>query len=159
MDLTETIHMLRWVSNIDARVMFSEPAVEMWQHALEPVTAAEAKQAVLDHYRTNDQFPATHAGIRKRALNLRDTIKAQHRAIEATPASTTIKHPNSWRARNPEKWDALFEQGRIDGNEERMRNAAKLNGIPSTHEDGELHQFNYNPDDYRAPTEYDPYAA
>lgn len=144
MDLNETAHMLRWLSNIDARVMFSEPAVEMWQHALAPVTAAEAKQAVLDHYRTNDQFPATHAGIRKRALNLRDTINAQHRAIDATPASTTIKHPNSWRARNPEKWDAMFEQGRRDANAERGINGARYGVKATTPEarEGNLTQFN-----------------
>lgn len=148
MDLTETIHMLRWLSNIDARVMFNEPAVEMWQHALDPVTAAEAKQAVLDHYRQSDQFPATHAGIRKRALNLRDTIQAQHRAIEATPARPVVTNPRSLRSRDPERWDRLFEEGRKQGNEERLRNAAKLNGTPSPHDDGELHQFNYQPEDW-----------
>jgi len=119
MDLQETILMLRWLSNVDARVIFTEPAAEMWAHALAPIEASEAKQAILDHYRTNDQFPATHAGIRKRALAVRDTREAQQRAIEPPKA---YKNPLSWRARNPEEWDRLFEEGRQQGNAERARN-------------------------------------
>lgn len=118
MNLEETIHMLRWLSNIDARVIFTEPAAEMWAHALAPFEASEAKQAVLDHYRTNDQFPATHAGIRKRALAVRDTREAQQRAINPPKA---YKNPMSWRARNPAEWDRLFEEGRRQGNAERAR--------------------------------------
>lgn len=144
MDLNETIHFLRWVSSVDARVMFNEPAVEMWQHALAPVAAAEAKQAVLDHYRQSDQFPATHAGIRKRALNVRDMQQAQHRALEATPASTTIKNPNSWRARNPQEWNRLFEQGRREANAERAINGARYGVKANSPEarEGNLTQFN-----------------
>lgn len=144
MDLTETVHMLRWLSSIDPRVVFNEASAEMWQHSLEPVTAAEAKQAVLDHYRQNDQFPATYAGIRKRALNIRDMQAAQHRALEATPSGTTVYNPRAMRSRNPELWDQLFEEGRRQGNETRAINGAQY-GVKATSpeaQNGELTQFN-----------------
>jgi hypothetical protein len=32
-----------------------------------------------------------------------------------------VKHPLSWRKRNPELWDQLFEEGRRQGNEERRK--------------------------------------
>ena len=118
MNVVETAHMLRWLSNIDARVIYTEEAVEMWAHALAPFEASEAKQAILDHYRQNEQFAATHAGIRKRALAVRATREAQQRAIE--PASRTYSEADYRRKiRETPAFMAAFEQGRREGNADR----------------------------------------
>lgn len=106
----EVIKMITWLNSIDGRVMLNEPSVEMWAHAMAPFEASEAKQAILDHYRNNEQFAATHAGIRKRALAVRDVRAAQQSAI-AGPSKAPA-HPLGWRARNPELWDRLFEEGK-----------------------------------------------
>ena len=121
MNLTETNAFLTWLSQHDGRVSNGVAAVEVWQASLATATAAEAKQAILDHYRANEAVPASPAGIRKRTLTIRTTTEAQHRAIEATP---TIKHPNSWRSRNPELWDQLMEQGKHE-----RRNELQARGL------------------------------
>lgn len=142
MDLNETVLMLRYVNNFDARVQFNEPSVEMWQKILAPVTPGEARQAIEEHYMTNGEIAATAAGIRKRALNIRERIVAKQSALTATPSTTEIKNPNSYRVRNPEIWERLFEEGRRQANEERARNGAKFGvGLGTTDHDGELHDF------------------
>ncbi|QIG57732.1 DNA helicase [Arthrobacter phage Shoya] len=111
MNLTETNAFLAWVTQHDGRVSNAPSAVEIWQASLNNATPAEAKQAILEHYRGNEDTPASPAGIRKRTLTIRTTAEAQTRAITAT---APVKHPNSWRSRNPEEWDRLTEQGKQD---------------------------------------------
>ncbi|UYM26625.1 hypothetical protein SEA_BAUER_76 [Arthrobacter phage Bauer] len=110
MNLEETNYFLGWLSQHDPRVQNGYAAVEVWQASLATATAAEAKQAILEHYRANEAVPASPAGIRKRTQTIRATVEAQTRAIEAAPGQ--VKHPNSWRSRNPELWDHLMEQGK-----------------------------------------------
>lgn len=116
MNLEETNYFLGWLSQHDGRIANGVAAVEVWQASLMTATPAEAKQAVLDHYRGNDSVPASPAGIRKRTLTIRTTAEAQTRALTAAPGP--VKHPNSWRSRNPEEWDRLYEQGRQDRQDE-----------------------------------------
>lgn len=111
MNLMETNAFLTWLTQHDGRIANSVAAVEIWQASLNNATPAEAKQAILDHYRGNEAVPATPGGIRKRTQTLRTTTEAQGRAITAT---APVKHPNSWRARNPAEWDRLMEVGRIE---------------------------------------------
>jgi hypothetical protein len=119
MQVQEVISMLRWVNETDPRVMFNDAAVEVWLYALRPTDAAVAKQAILEHYKANEGIAASPAAISKRARNIAASREAGQRAIES-PAQT-VKHPLSWRARNPDEWDRLFEEGRRQGNEERRR--------------------------------------
>lgn len=118
MDAVNAAKMLRWLSNIDARVAYSEEAVEMWAHTLAPFDASEVKQAILDHYRTNESVAATFAGIRKRALAVRDTRLAQQRAIEP-PVREKTEADYRHKIRETPEFRALFEQGRREGNAER----------------------------------------
>lgn len=118
MNLTETNAFLTWLSQHDGRVSNGVAAVEIWQASLATATPAEAKQAVLDHYRGNEAVAATPGGIRKRAQTLRTTAEAQTRAVTAGPP---VKNPSSWRARNPAEWDRLFAQGREQRREELAR--------------------------------------
>ena len=132
MQIQETITFLRWLCEHEYRIQYSDAAVEVWHYSLRNVDAAVAKQAVLEHYKANEAVVATPGGIAKRASNIKASREAGQRAIEATPAP--VKHPLSWRARNPELWDHLFEEGRRQGNEERRLATERRNGNPGRDE-------------------------
>ena len=119
MDYKQTIAMLTWINQVDPRVMLNEASVDVWAYSLRSVEPAVAKQAVLEHYKAHDGIAASPGAISKRATNIRASREAGQRAIDAAPAP--VKHPLSWRARNPELWDQLFEEGRRRANEERRR--------------------------------------
>jgi hypothetical protein len=119
MQLDETVAFITWINQHDPRVQVTKGARDIWAHSLAPVTYDEARQAVLEHYRANDSETPNPGTIRKRALAIRGSREAGQRAIDG-PAEP-VKHPLSWRKRNPELWDQLFEQGRREGNEERRR--------------------------------------
>jgi hypothetical protein len=126
MQVQEVISMLRWVNETDPRVMFTDAAVEVWHYALRTVDPAVAKQAILEHYKQHESIAATPGAISKRAGYIKSSREAGQRAIEA-PAQP-VKHPLSWRARNPELWDQLFEEGRRQGNEERRLATERRDG-------------------------------
>jgi len=126
MQVQEVISMLRWVNETDPRVMFTDAAVEVWHYALRTVDPAVAKQAILEHYKQHESIAATPGAISKRSGYIKSSREAGQRAIEA-PAQP-VKHPLSWRARNPELWDQLFEEGRRRGNEERRQATERRQG-------------------------------
>ena len=109
MDHKQTIAMLTWINQVDPRVMLNEANVEVWAYAMSATPADVAKQAVLEHYKANEGIAASPGAISKRALNIRNSREAKTSALEALPP---VKHPSSWRSRNPEEWDRLFELGR-----------------------------------------------
>lgn len=118
MDHKQTIAMLTWVNQVDPRVMLNEASVDVWAYAMQNVPADVAKQAVLEHYKANESIAASPGAISKRSLNIRTSRQAKESAKSITETKPP-KHPSSWRAMNPEKWDALFEAGRREGNEAR----------------------------------------
>jgi len=117
MQVQEVISMLRWINEGDPRVQFNDSAVEQWHYALRTVDPAVAKQAVLEHVKQHENIQVTPAAISKRAGYIQSSREAGQRAIE--PPRNQVKHPMSWRARNPDEWDRLFEAGRQQANEER----------------------------------------
>jgi hypothetical protein len=134
MQLDETVALITWINQHDPRVQVTKGARDIWAHSLAPVTYSEAQQAVLEHYRANDQDLPNPGTIRKRALAIRASREAGQRAI-AGPAQP-VKHPLSWRKRNPEEWDRLFEQGRREGNEERRLATEARKGDAEENHDG-----------------------
>lgn len=118
MDHKQTIAMLTWINQTDPRVMLNDANAELWAYSMTPIDPNEAKQAILEHYKANEQFPATPAAIRKRALNIRSSRAAGQSAVTAKPSAPG--HPLGWRKRNPELWDQLFNQGRAEGNAARQ---------------------------------------
>ncbi len=109
MDHKQTIAMLTWINQVDPRVMLNEASAETWAYALRNIPGDVAKQAVLEHYKANESIAASPGAISKRSANIKNSREAKTSAITAGPI---VKHPNSWRSRNPEEWDRLFEQGR-----------------------------------------------
>ena len=110
MDHKQTIAMLTWINQVDPRVMLNEASAETWAYAMSNIAPDIAKQAVLEHYKAHEQFAASPGAISKRAANIKTSREAKQKALEPTPAP--FKNPMSWRARNPEEWDRLMEQGR-----------------------------------------------
>jgi hypothetical protein len=109
MDHKQTIAMLTWINQVDPRVMLNEANVEVWAYAMSATPPDVAKQAVLEHYKANEGIAASPGAISKRAGYIRNSREAKTSALEALPP---VKHPSSWRSRNPEEWDRLFEEGR-----------------------------------------------
>lgn len=110
MDHKQTIAMLTWINQVDPRVMLNEANVDVWAYAMANIPPDVAKQAVLEHYKANDSIAASPGAISKRATNIKNSQEAKAKALQ--PPEPAYRHPNSWRARNPEEWDRLFEQGR-----------------------------------------------
>jgi len=112
MDHKQTIAMLTWINQVDPRVMLNEANVEVWAYAMSAIPSDIAKQAVLEHYKAHENIAASPGAISKRAANIRTSREAKQKALE--PPQKPFKHPMSWRARNPEEWDRLMEQGRLE---------------------------------------------
>jgi hypothetical protein len=112
MDHKQTIAMLTWINQVDPRVMLNEASAETWAYAMANIPPDVAKQAVLEHYKAHEQYAATPGAISKRAANIKTSREAKQAALE--PPAAPFKHPMSWRARNPEEWDRLMEQGRME---------------------------------------------
>lgn len=110
MDHKQTIAMLTWINQVDPRVMLNEASAETWAYAMSNIPTDVAKQAVLEHYKAHEQFAASPGAISKRAGNIKTSREAKQKALE--PPLPPYKDPNSWRARNPEEWDRLKEEGR-----------------------------------------------
>jgi hypothetical protein len=111
MDHKQTIAMLTWINQVDPRVMLNEASAETWAYAMQTTPADVAKQAVLEHYKAHESIAASPGAISKRAANIKTSREAKQKALE--PPLPPCKDPNSWRARNPEEWDRLMEEGRL----------------------------------------------
>ena len=120
MDMVQTSGLLVWINQFDPFVQTNDATVDIWSYSMAPISYEEAEEAVTQHYRANPGVKAEPGAILKRALQIRTSREAGQRAIE--PPRNRVKHPLSWRARNPEEWDRLFEAGRREGNA--MRAAA-----------------------------------
>lgn len=119
MDLMETTRLIIWVNQFDPFVQANDAAADIWQHSMGPLTYTEAEEAVVQHYRANPGQQAQPGAILKRALNNRASKDAGTRAIEVPKTRRELeasdgKTQRSWRARNPEEWDRLKEQGRLE---------------------------------------------
>lgn len=112
MNLEETVTLIAWVNQHDARVQVNGPSRDIWAHAMQPYTPEEARQAILDHYRINDDQAVTPGMVRKRAEIVRSSRAGQQSAL--TAATAVVKDPMTFRQRNPELWDRLMREGAAD---------------------------------------------
>jgi hypothetical protein len=127
---------LRWLCEHEYRVQYSDAAVEVWHYSLRTVEPAVAKQAVLEHYKTNEAVVATPGGIAKRAANIKNSREAGQRAIDATPRPVKTEADYRRKIRETPEFMALFEEGQRQGNEERRWTTERRNGPQEeTHND------------------------
>lgn len=111
MNAEETVLLLTWVNQHDPRVQLNAASRDIWAYSLSPFTAAEAKQAILDHYRLNDSIPVTPGAIRKRSDDHRAVTEGREEAMRKLPASAWAHPAASFRKDDPERWDRLVKQG------------------------------------------------
>lgn len=140
MNLMETTKLIIWVNQFDPFVQANDAAADIWLHSMSPLRYEEAEEAIVQHYRQNPGVKAEPGAILKRALQIRGSRDAGHSAVEAPKRreleASDGKIKLSWRQRNPEEWDRLFEEGRRSGNEERRRATEARNGAQEeTHTD------------------------
>lgn len=107
----ETVLLLTWVNQHDPRVQLNAASRDIWAYSLAPFTAAEAKQAILDHYRLNDSIPVSPGAIRKRADDHRAVTEGRDSAQKKLPRSAWDSPAASFRKSDPERWDQLLKKG------------------------------------------------
>ena len=135
MDQRETIAMLTWINQVDARVHLNQAAAETWAYALRAVDSAVAKQAVLEHYKAHENIAATPGAISKRAGHIKTAREAGQRAIDATPRRPKTEADYRRKIRETPEFMALFEQGRREGNEMRAAATRAREGNQEQHDD------------------------
>lgn len=122
MNKTEALALVTWVSQSDGRVTVADATVQIWENALQTATVAEARSAIMDHYRMNET-QATPYGIRRRVEDHRAHADAQQsahqHAIEAAAPVRTMAFSDYVRHVDRPEYAALFEAGRRDGNAHR----------------------------------------
>lgn len=118
MNQNEARAFLTWVNQHDPRVEPSPVNAEVWAHALGPYDGEQVKAAALEFYRTaGDQKispGAVRALVQSRATSAagkRSAAESQRKVLDSPPRAV---NPRSWRARNPELWDQLYEKGKHD---------------------------------------------
>lgn len=121
----ETAVLVVQINQFDPFVQSNDAAAKIWHGSMYQLTFAEAEDAVVQHYRANPGQQAQPGAILKRALNSRATTDASYRAVEAPKNRRELEASDgqikrSWRSRNPEEWDRLFEQGRQQRRDELM---------------------------------------
>lgn len=120
MDMKETAAMIVLINQHDPRVQSNEASDLIWANAMAPFTKAEAWQAVLEHYKASEQYPATPAAIKKRASSIASRREAEQRAIDAGPPQPAKSFADYERRVSSPEFRALFERGRCEGNADRV---------------------------------------
>ncbi|MFF0942711.1 hypothetical protein ACFYE2_00580 [Kocuria sp. CPCC 205300] len=122
MNVTEARAFLTWANQHDPRVEPSPVNAEIWAHALGPYYPEQVKQAALEFFRTAGDKKINPADTRRFIQSMRTSEEARQSALE--PPAKVINSPGAYRARNPELWDELREQGRREHLEQLKRAGA-----------------------------------
>ena len=109
MNVNEARAFLTWANQHDPRVEPSPVNAEIWAHALGPYYPEQVKEATLRFF-TQSTDKVTPAAVRTLVQSILTSEDAKRRALE--PTAREVRDPRSYRARNPELWDQLFQQGK-----------------------------------------------
>lgn len=142
----EAATVLTYINQADPLVPLNDTTSDVWWEAIKRFEFDQAIWCIKDYYaNTKPDWsgkiqPLAPAVLRSRISDAQERATAKRRALEP-PAKHTS--PGSFRARNPEQWDALVIKGR-----DARRVDLQRNGI-------ELTQFqidNDKPSNYQLPT-------
>ena len=120
----DVVTLVQNLAAMDGRVVITDMALSVWADNLEGKASVDVQTAVRNWLREERQGPPTPAGIRKLSLGAEEARVAKSRAI--SPPGREVKNPMSFRARNPQEWDRLYELGKREGEQMRARNADRL---------------------------------
>lgn len=122
--MRQTIALLTFVNQVDARVSLNESNAQVWAFSLDQVDVAVAKQAVMEFYKSEPILAASPAAIRKRAVAIQSARSATERAAIAGP--DVWGDPAKFRSLDPKRWDELVKQGSEDRQRELGMTGAPL---------------------------------
>ncbi|TLK56291.1 hypothetical protein [Glutamicibacter sp. V16R2B1] len=124
MNQQQTIAIITYANQIDPLIPLNESTADVWHEALQHRDYQQALWCVKDYYANTQPGrdgripPLTSATLRRRIDQHQEVHDAKQRAISARPT----KHPRqTFRARNPEKWDQLVKQGQQEFRENVQR--------------------------------------
>jgi hypothetical protein len=109
---SEVAQLLAKAALIDNRKI-DAATVETWHELIGHVDYDTAMAALTIHRRTSSEYllPSHIIANLRKAREKQTIAEAKARAITATPNHPPT-NPNTYRARNPELWDHLLEQGK-----------------------------------------------
>lgn len=117
MNEEQVVHCLTYLNQLDPRVQINDASSDLWFYAIEALPADQVVWVIRDYYATANPNGVggvqslTPATLKHRLRDMRERTESKQRALEPPPRA---KAPESFRARNPEKWDALVAKGRDD---------------------------------------------
>lgn len=120
----DVVSLVQNLAAMDGRVVITDMALSVWADNLEGKAQVDVQTAVRNWFREERHGPPTPAGIRKLSLGAKEARVAKSRAI--APPAREVTNPMTYRGRNPEEWDRLYELGRREGDEMRARNSTRL---------------------------------
>lgn len=101
--------LITWLNQGDRRITNTDATAEIWAGVLIDVPLEAGRAAIIEHYRLNGEKQPDPKGVRAIAYDLRNRAAAKQSALEQPQPK--IKNPLSYRQRNPELWDQLFQKG------------------------------------------------
>lgn len=131
MDRADVVDFLTKISSYDRRTV-DETDIAPWMEffgANEWITRPLALEAVRRHFDSSTEW-LKPAHVKQQARMAKDSLERDAARMSALTPGRRVVNPSSFRARDPGRWDALFEEGRVDGAVERARRRAELDGIP-----------------------------
>ena len=127
MNAEEVVTLLTWINQADPRMQLTAANRDVWEYSLSAFTFADAKQAVLEHYRYNDTDLPNPGTIRKRAAVIKSSREAKQQALTAGPSGPVRTFGDYERRVQSPQFRALFERGKAEGNAERARRTEERN--------------------------------
>lgn len=124
MESEEIVTLLTWINQADPRLQLTAANRDMWQYSLSAATFADAKEAVLEHYRYNDTDLPNPGTIRKRAAVIKSSREAKQQAITAGPPAREKTFGDYEKRTQSPQFRALFEEGVRQGNADRAARTA-----------------------------------
>ena len=130
MDRGEVVDVLTKISSYDRRTV-DETDIAPWLEffgANEWITRPLALEAVRRHFDVSTEW-LKPAHVKQQARMAKDSLERDAARMSALTPGRRVVNPSSFRSRDPARWDALFEEGRIDGAVDRARHRASLDGV------------------------------
>lgn len=115
MNEIEAAEAVTYANQIDPFVQSNDATVEVWASALVSEPAQRVRWAIKTYYGKHQangeqRQPITPATIRRMITSEIQRMESKGRALE--PPRNRVRHPQTFRQRNPDLWDKHFAAGR-----------------------------------------------
>lgn len=117
----ETVQAVTYANAIDPRVQCNQPTFDVWHRTLQKFTYPQCQAAIqlfYERFADPGNRPVVDAPMVRRIIS-QETERAGAKGNALTAGPRPVANPLSYRQRNPEEWDRLYEEGRRQGAAER----------------------------------------